>query len=60
MQSECSKQYESLDQSSHPVPMINSTESLIGSLSSSSQTSHSLQNVQQSQIALALDAVENK
>ena len=60
MQSECIKQYESLDQSSHPVPMFNSTENFIGSVSSSSQTSHSLQNVQQSQIALVQDGVENK
>ena len=46
----------SLDQSSHPVPVFNSTESLIGSVTSSSETlaetSHSLQNVQQLQIAL--------
>ena len=53
MQTKCNKEYESLDQSPHPVPMFNSTESFIGSMSSSSQTSHSLQNVQQSQIALA-------
>ena len=59
-QTKCTKQYESLDQSSHPVSMLNSTESLIASVSSSSQTLHSLQNVQQSQIALAQDAVGNK
>ena len=53
MQTECTKQYESLDQSSYPVPMFNSTEILIGSVSGSSQTSHSLQNVQHSKIALA-------
>ena len=53
MQTECTKQYESLYQSTHPVPMFNSTECLIGSVSSSSQTSQSLQYVQQSQIALA-------
>ena len=52
-QTKCTKQFESLDQSSHPVTMFNSTETLIGSVSCSSQTSHSLQNVQQSQIALA-------
>ena len=59
----CPEENGSLDQSSHPVPVFNSTESLIGSVTSSSETlaetSHSLQNVQQSQIALARDAVEN-
>ena len=36
MQTKCTKEYESLDQSSHPVDMFNSTESLISSVSSSS------------------------
>ena len=58
------------DESSHPISILNSTESLIGiksmsdtdSNTSSSDMPHKNENIQhnQSQIALAWDAVENK
>ena len=47
------------DLSSHPVPILNSTASLIGKDINVSITSHVTQQ-NQSQIALACDAVENK
>ena len=47
------------DLSSHPMPILNSTASLIGKDINVSITSHVTQQ-NQSQIALACDAVENK